>query len=149
MHIAEGRNSSFSHSLETTAAPENIWRLWTDVTTWSAWDGGLKSATLDDAFEMGAEGKIIPHRGSIVPFTVTGLAPETSSTFVTKLPFARLVIERSLMPLPDNNGTRFTHHVSFTGPLREIWGLVLGRGFRKELPLTMAKLAKLAESKQP
>jgi Polyketide cyclase / dehydrase and lipid transport len=144
MSLATSRNSSFSHSIETTAPSNRVWKLWTDVSTWSKWDGGLKSALLDGPFAVGAVGKIVPLRGSIVPFTVTANTPNSSSTFVTKLPFAKLNIERSLVGLP-NGGTRFTHTVTFTGPLREVWGFILGRGFRKELPLTMAKLAALAE----
>ena len=145
MVLAKGRNSSFSHTIETSAAPDRIWRLWTDVSNWATWDGGLKSASMNGVFEVGASGQIVPLKGSRVPFTVTAAIPRTSSTFVTKLPFAELKIERSLVALPHNAGTRFTHHVSFTGPLREVWGFILGRGFRKELPKTMAKLAKCAE----
>jgi Polyketide cyclase / dehydrase and lipid transport len=144
MILAQGRNSSFSHSIDTTASHDRVWKLWTDVSTWSKWDGGLKSASLEGQFGVGAIGKIVPLRGSIVPFSVTAHTPNTSSAFVTKLPFAKLNIERSLVNLP-SNGTRFTHTVTFTGPLREVWGFILGRGFRRELPLTMAKLAALAE----
>lgn len=145
MIVAEGRNSSFSHSFETTAAAEQIWRLWTDVTTWSKWDGGLKTAFLDGPFQVGAVGKIVPHTGANAKFTVTVSMPKISSTFVTSLPLAQLNIERRLQALPNDSGTRFTHKVWFSGPLREVWGFILGRGFRKELPLTMAKLAKIAE----
>jgi hypothetical protein len=145
MVLAKGRNSAFSHTIETTALPDQIWRLWTDVSTWAAWDGGLKSASIEGAFDVGAVGKIVPLKGSIVPFTVTDIRPKTSSTFITKLPLAQLNIERSLVALPDNGGTRFTHNVSFTGPTGKVWGFILGRGFRKELPMTMAKLARLAE----
>ena len=148
MVLAKGRNSSFSHTLETTATPDRVWALWTNVSTWAEWDGGLKSASMESAFKVGATGKIVPLKGSIVPFTVTAALPETSSTFVTKLPFAQLNLKRSLTALPNNAGTQFTHNVSFTGPLREVWGFILGRGFRKELPNTMAKLAKLAEAGQ-
>jgi Polyketide cyclase / dehydrase and lipid transport len=144
MNLATGRNASFSHSIETTASPDSVWKLWTDVSTWSKWDGGLKSASLEGPFQIGAVGKIVPLRGSIVPFVVTAYTPETSSAFVTNLPFAKLHIERSLLVLPDG-GTRFTHTVNFTGPLGDVWGFILGRGFRKELPRTMAKLAALAE----
>ncbi len=148
MQLAKGTNSFFSHTLETTASPDSVWRLWTDVSTWAAWDGGLKSASMNGAFEVGAVGKIVPLKGSIVPFTVTAATPKISSTFVTNLPLAQLNIERSLIALPNNGGTRFTHNVSFTGPLRKVWGFILGRGFRLELPKTMAKLAKLVEDGQ-
>ena len=148
MVLAQGSNSAFSHTIETKASPDNIWRLWTDVSTWAAWDGGLKSASMDSAFEVGAVGKIVPLKGSVVPFMVTAATPKTSSSFVTKLPFAQLNIERSLVALPESSGTRFTHYVSFTGPLRQVWGYILGRGFRKELPKTMAKLARLAEGSE-
>jgi hypothetical protein len=144
MEQASGNNSAFSHTLRTRAAPHRIWALWTNPDTWSLWDGGLKSASLTGPFKEGSQGTIIALNGTKSPFTVGSCVELSSSTFVTNLPLAKLVIKRSLTKL-DDGGTEFTHDVSFTGVAYKFWGFALGRGFRKELPKTMAKLLQLAE----
>jgi hypothetical protein len=143
---AIGKNTAFSCTMKTNAAPSRIWALWTDPNTWAAWDGGLKSASLNGPFREGAKGVIIALNGAKSPFTVSRCAELSSSTFVTHLPLAKLVITRSMTALGDG-GTEFTHLVRFTGAASWLWGFALGRGFRRELPNTMAKLAQLAQDR--
>ena len=33
-------NVHFSHTVETSASPEAIWAIWTDVPNWKQWDDG-------------------------------------------------------------------------------------------------------------
>ena len=35
------------HSIETSAAPEEIWELWADVAGWPAWNGDIERIELD------------------------------------------------------------------------------------------------------
>lgn len=116
----------------------DIWRLWTDVTTWKRWDQGLADATIDRAFIKGAAGTIIPNSGPTTKFTITEIDPDASYTFVTKLPGAKLLIRRDFVDGPD---TSFRHAVWFDGPLAAIWATILGRGFRRQLPSSMTLLA--------
>jgi hypothetical protein len=30
------------HSVETTASPESIWRLWSEVATWGDWNADIE-----------------------------------------------------------------------------------------------------------
>jgi Polyketide cyclase / dehydrase and lipid transport len=145
MDEASGTNAAFSHTRHTSAPAERIWALWTDPSSWADWDGGLKSATLSGVFQEGAEGVIIANNGTKSSFRVGVCIKPTSTVFTTRLPFARLVILRSLTVQNGDVGTNFTHHVSFSGILGWFWAFALGRGFRKELPKTMERLARMAE----
>ncbi|MEM0986100.1 MAG: SRPBCC family protein [Pseudomonadota bacterium] len=140
--LAAGTNRAFYNVVTTTAEPGEIWRLWTDVTTWKTWDAGLKDAALDDAFAIGAKGRIIPLSGPSTRFEVTEYNAPDSYAFETRLPFARLVVRRSLVGA---NPTVFRHDVRFEGLLGGFWAGRFGPGFRAALPPTMDALVALAE----
>jgi uncharacterized membrane protein len=38
---------STEHSVETSASPEAVWRLWADVPRWPEWNADLARAELD------------------------------------------------------------------------------------------------------
>ena len=139
---AAGTNKAFSHQVTTTSEPADIWRLWTDVSTWKDWDKGLSDAELEGVFEVGAQGKIIPLSGPSTRFDVTEYTEGTSYAFETRLPFARLEVRRSFV---GTNPTVFRHDVSFKGFLGGFWAGRFGPGFRQALPPTMETLAELAE----
>lgn len=142
---ASGTNRRFEHSESTTAARAEVWRLWTDVSSWRQWDQGLNDATLDGEFVEGATGTIVPHSGPTTSFTITSLDPGNAYTFVTKLPGARLHVHREFI---DGPTTTFRHTVWFTGPFAWLWGRLAGRSFRRQLPPTMRIIAQRATQLQ-
>jgi Polyketide cyclase / dehydrase and lipid transport len=144
--IASGTNRSFHHIVQTTATRTRVWSLWTDTNSWQAWDRGLKGATLEGAFGLGAKGTILPLSGPPAAFEVTAFDLNQSYTFETKLPAARLVVKRSFVAQPGSDVTIFRHDVSFTGPLGWFWADRFGPGFRRALPPTMQGLANLAQA---
>jgi hypothetical protein len=46
---------SYEHSVETTAAPERIWRLWADVTGWPRWNADIERIAIDGPFAAGSQ----------------------------------------------------------------------------------------------
>jgi hypothetical protein len=44
---------SAEHSVETSASPEAIWRLWADVPGWPEWNADLARAELEGEFQAG------------------------------------------------------------------------------------------------
>jgi Polyketide cyclase / dehydrase and lipid transport len=146
--LAQGTNRAFSHSVQTSATPEAIWTLWSDVTTWKTWDKGLKDAQMAGTFVVGSEGQIIPLSGPPARFKIIALEQGKSYSFATSLPGARLIVARSFVSTAPN-ATVFRHDVSFTGPLGWFWADRFGAGFRAALPPTMTALARLAEGGQP
>jgi hypothetical protein len=135
----------FSHTLKTSAAPEQIWAIWTDVEHWSQWDTELTAASLDRAFELGAVGQLTPKIGQIARFKISQLMPGESYTFTVQLPLCKLNVYRYLHNQPD--GLYFTHEVSFQGLLAVVFGVLLGRKFQTVLPTVMENIKQIAETK--
>lgn len=134
----------FSASQSTTAKPEAIWNLWTDVSTWQEWDDGLKTAELDQTFVVGAKGKIISLNGQKARFEVVEVLPNQGYTFKTKLPLGSLWIRRSM----EQNGaiTTFKHEVWFQGITAGIFAKVMGKEFKQMLPKVLENIKQLAEA---
>lgn len=141
--LAQQSNTRFSHTVETSALPEAIWRIWTDVPNWKMWDDGLKAAELNGPFAAGANGVLIPDKGPKSTFTLTEVASGQSYTFRTKLPLGALHVRRFLTI--QNGKTAFTHEIWFTGLTKGIFGRALGRNYRKILPDVMEKIRRIAE----
>jgi hypothetical protein len=142
---AEGKNRSFRHVVTTRASERAIWSRWSDVASWGEWDGGLRSASLKGPFAMGTGGTIVPLSGTSASFVIVELTPGRSYTFETSLPLATLIVLRRFLPKAADGRTMFQHEVSFGGFLGWFWASQFGPGFRKELPPTMERLARLAE----
>lgn len=141
--LAQQSNTRFSHTIETSALPEAIWRVWTDVPNWKVWDDGLKSAELNGPFVADTKGVLIPDKGPRSTFKLTEVLPDQSYTFRTRLPLGALYVKRFLST--KNGKTAFTHEVWFTGPTKGIFGRMLGRNYRKNLPDVMEKIRLIAE----
>lgn len=140
---ASGTNRRFEHTHSTTADRAEVWRLWTDVSSWRRWDQGLKDAALDGPFVEGAAGTIVPNAGPTTSFTITDLDPGVGYTFASKLPGSRLNVRREFV---NGQSTSFRHTVWFDGPLAWLWALLVGRSFRRQLPPTMRRIAEQATS---
>lgn len=141
--IAEGTNKAFQFTIATTATPEKIWQIWTDVPNWKVWDTGLQSAELKGDFKVGTKGVLIPDKGPKAKFKITEFKEGKSYAFRTGLPFGSLVIERVL---EEKEGkTLFTHKVSFKGLGGSLFAGSLGKRYRKMLPEVMERIKQLVE----
>ncbi len=143
--MAQQSDTRFNHTIETTAPPEMIWQIWTDVPNWKTWDDGLKDAELNGPFTATSQGVLIPDKGPRSKFVLTEVIPGQSYTFRTKLPLGALNVKRFLTT--ENSKTIFTHEVWFTGLTKNFFGRALGRNYRSLLPGVMEKIRLLAEQK--
>ena len=134
----------FSHTLKTSAPPERIWEIWTDVAHWSKWDSELLDSSLQGPFVLGAVGQITPRNGRVSTFKISQLSPGKSYTFTIGLPLCSLNIYRYLSSQSDI--THFTHEVSFQGAFAFVFGLLLGCQFRAILPNVMENVKQIAET---
>lgn len=137
---------SFSHTVETSATPEAVWSMWTAVGSWPEWDIELKSAQLEGSFQLGATGQLTPKVGPPSSFVISQLDPKKSYTFTTQLPLCKLKVHRFFQSNRDaDEALRFTHEVSFSGPLAFLFSAFLGTRFRRALPIAMQEIKRLAE----
>ncbi len=133
----------FSHTIKTSASPEKIWSIWTNVENWSRWDTELLDSCLEDPFELGAVGQLTPKSGRVSTFRISQFNLGKSYTFTIRLPLCSLNVHRYLSSQSD--GTCFTHEVSFQGFLAFVFGLLFGRRFQAALPHVMENVKKIAE----
>jgi len=133
------------HSIKTKAKPEAIWALWSDISTWKAWDHGIGEGGLDDGFREGTTGWLKPKGGPKVKFQL--LKVETNKSFHNRsaLPLTSLDFIHTL----ERQGeyTIVTHRVEMSGLLTFIFSKIIGKGIKKDMPGAMAKLVEMAEKK--
>lgn len=139
----EQSNKHFSHTLETIASPEAIWKTWIDVSNWATWDTGLKDASLSEPFGLGVKGKLRSLEGRVSKFKIVSYEEGQSYTFKTNLPLGALYVKRFLEK--KNDKTVFTHEVWFKGLTGGIFAKNFGPKFRKMLPEVMQKIKETAE----
>ncbi len=142
----QATNKHFWYSMETSASPEQIWAIWTDVKNWKNWDTGLKDAFMEDEFQLGKKGKIISLEGRKSKFKVVEFKEGFSYTIKTKLPLGSLYVKRYLNT--ENNKTTFTHEVWFKGLTRGIFAKAFGGNFRKMLPEVLQNIKQIAEANE-
>ena len=133
----------FWHTIETSASPDAIWSLWTDVSTWKEWDSGLQDARMDEDFTLGSKGQIISLQGRKSKFKVVAYEEGKSYTFKTSLPLGGLYVKRTLQVA--DGMTVFTHEVWFAGLSAGIFARALGTEFQEMLPAVMEQIKVLAE----
>ncbi|RYC68501.1 SRPBCC family protein [Spirosoma sordidisoli] len=141
--LAQSTDTHFSHTVSTSASPQAVWHIWTDVPNWQSWDKGLKAATLNGPFAVGTTGVLTPDRGPRSKFILTEVIEGKSYTFRTKLPLGALYVKRLLNV--QNGQTAFTHEVWFTGVTKHLFGRVSGRAYRALLPTVMQTIQTRAE----
>ncbi len=141
----EPTNKHFWYSLETTASPETIWSIWTDVPNWKEWDAGLKDANLEGEFALKAKGKITSLEGRKSKFKVIEYVEGQSYTYKTSLPLGGLYVKRYLNT--QNGKTTFTHEVWFQGLTGGLFAKAFGENFRNMLPDVLGKIKEIAEPK--
>jgi Polyketide cyclase / dehydrase and lipid transport len=141
----EQSNHHFSITIRVNTTKANVWETLIDVQNWHQWDTELVEANLEGVFELGAKGTMKPKTGPIVKFYISEFTPNHSYTINTVMPVGKLVIKRRLAE--KNNEIYFTDDIAFTGLLKYVLGFILGRKFRKVLPVVMNNFKRIAESK--
>jgi uncharacterized protein YndB with AHSA1/START domain len=131
-------------SATTTAAPERVWALWSDVAAWNRWDHEVASSTLNGTFAEGTTGTLKPRGGPSTRFVMTDVRPMVSFSDRSLLPLATLDFHHTLSTT--GGVTTIEHSVVMNGPLTPLFRRVIGTRIAKGLPIAVAALAALAES---
>ncbi|WP_127361363.1 SRPBCC family protein [Actinacidiphila soli] len=131
----------YEHSIETSAAPEAIWRLWADVENWGDWNADIEKIEISGPFAAGARITMTPAGQDPVELSVAELTE--GEAFVDEARFGELVL-RTTHRL---DGTLVTYRMEITGPGADDIGPQIGPGITADWPETMAALSRLAETR--
>lgn len=132
---------TWSHTVTTTAAPEQVWPFYAEVDRWLEWDHGLESVTLDGPFEVGRTGTLgVPGQPPLT-WTLVEVVENELFTDVTEIPgVATLTFVHRIEAY--GAGARITHEVVIDGPAAD----QLGPMVTSDTPEAMAALSRLAEA---
>jgi Polyketide cyclase / dehydrase and lipid transport len=140
--------AEYGTSVESTASPEQVWKIWSDMSTWGDWNPNVSTMDWQGAFTQGSEGVMNTRAGQHHKMKLAEVqagrffALETSVVPGTTFRFNCRVE-------PSGGKTKISQMVEVKGPLGPILQGMLGPQVSKEFGTLLANLAKRAEAPQP
>jgi uncharacterized protein YndB with AHSA1/START domain len=134
------------HSIDTTAVPEQVWRLWADVTHWPDWNGDIERIELDGSFAAGGRIVMAPIGQEAIELRIAeAVEPEL---FVDEADLGDVVVRTTHRVEPVGGGrSRVTYRMEISGPAADTLGPQLGPEISADFPETLAALVARAEAR--
>jgi uncharacterized protein YndB with AHSA1/START domain len=135
---------SVEHSVETTAAPEAVWELWSDVERWPNWNGDLERAELTGPFA--ADSTIRMYSPGQEPIELRIAEASPTERFVDVADLGDVVVRTThrIDPL-DGSRIRVVYAMEIDGPAADAVGPEIGPQISGDFPEVLARLVDLAE----
>jgi hypothetical protein len=134
---------TFEYSHPTTASPEAIWDLWSDVSNWSRWDTDLEEVTLEGDFEAGAKGSLRPEGMDSFPFVITRAEPGLGYSDETPIGDAVLQFDHDVVKT--DGETQVRQRVTMDGPAANRLFEEFAEKIILDIPGSVTRFAELAE----
>ena len=137
--------AEYGTSVETTASPDRVWKIWSDMSTWGDWNPNVSTMEWQGGFAQGTQGVMNNRAGQHHKMKLTEVQPgrffalETSVVPGTTFRFNCRVE-------PAGGKTKISQMVEVKGPLGPILQGMLGPQVSKEFGTLLANLAKKAEA---
>jgi Polyketide cyclase / dehydrase and lipid transport len=131
-------------SIETTASPEAIWRLWSDVAGWPEWNADIDHIEISGPFAAGSTISMTPIGQDPVELRIAeAVEPDL---FVDEANLGDVVV-RTIHRIERIEGgrSRVTYRMEISGPAADSVGPELGPQISADFPQTLAALAQHAE----
>jgi hypothetical protein len=115
-----------------TADAAVVWKVWTDVDNWPAWDVSKEMARLDGPFIPGTQGWA-KQRGNLGgTFTITTVEPERHWTSECPLPLGKIVFDHLIEP-QGNGRVLVTKDVEVHGGFAGMFRLLFAAKMRRDI----------------
>ena len=108
MHFEHSRTAA------TSAGAEAVWALWSDPSTWAAWDPAVEGVRLEGPFEAGAVGTMTLTGG--IEAEVTLEVVEPGARYLDRLTLGDLTIRIDHVVRDTDEGAEITVTTVVTGP---------------------------------
>src|SRR5215831_17497853 len=136
------------HGVETTAAPEQIWRVWADVAGWPEWNHDIEQIELVGAFAAGGTILMTPIGDEPIELRITAaVEPEL---FIDEADMGEIVV-RTIHRIEriDDDRVRIRYRMEITGPTADTLGPQIGPEISADFPQVLARLRARAETGRP
>jgi len=133
------------HSVETSAAPEAIWRIWADVAAWPEWNGDIERIELIGPFAAGSRIVMTPLGDEPIELRIA--VADEPELFVDEADLGEIVVRTIHRAHGVGGGrTRVTYRMEITGPAGDTLGPQIGPEISGDFPEVLARLVARAES---
>jgi len=135
---------NYQHSIETSAAPQDIWSLWSDVENWGRWNTEIEQIEIDGPFATGTNILMTPPGQDPIPLRIAEVV--AGELFVDEARFDDLLL-RTLHRIEtlDGGRVRVVYRMEITGDGADEVGPEIGPGITADWPETMASLVEHAQ----
>jgi hypothetical protein len=130
---------SFGSEMIISGDVAQVWRTWTDMPAFPAWDPREEETRLDGPFEVGTHGWSKQRGNPGGPFTLAAIEPGRAWSSVSPLPGGKLVVGHFLEQLAGGK-IRVGKRYDVYGPLTVLFRLYYRRTVTRSLPETFAAL---------
>ncbi|TME03622.1 MAG: hypothetical protein E6I61_06100 [Chloroflexi bacterium] len=135
----------YGTSVETTASPDKVWRVWSDMTTWGDWNPNVSTMEWQGGFVSGSAGVMNTKAGQHHNMQLVDVQPGRGFALLTKVvPGTQFRFNCRIEPAGAK--TKISQMVEVGGPLGPVMGGMLGPQVSKEFGTLLSNLARKAES---
>lgn len=135
----------YGTSVESSASPERVWRIWSDMSTWGEWNPNVSTMEWQGGFVSGSSGIMNTRAGQHHKMQLVDVDPGKSFALVTAVvPGTRFRFNCRIEPA--NGKTKVSQTVEVGGLLGPIMGGMLGPQVSKEFGTLLQNLARKAEA---
>jgi len=133
------------HSVETTAQPEDVWRLWEDVPGWPRWNGDIERIELVGPFAAGSRIVMTPFGAEPIDLRIADAVE--NEHFVDEADLGDVLVRTDhRVERLDSGCARVTYRMEITGPAADSLGPQIGPEISADFPQTLSALVARAEA---
>lgn len=131
----------YEGTVTTSASPQDVWHLWSDVGSWHCWDPSVQQVSMEGHFAQGAMGTLTLTGGVAAPFVLEIVEP--CARFVDRVSMGDLVISIDHEVKATDTGAEVTVRTHVAGPgAGDVGPMVTG-----DTPKALEALVQMAENK--
>jgi len=135
----------YGTSVETSAAPDKVWRVWSDMSTWGEWNPNVSTMDWQGGFVSGSKGVMNTRAGQHHQMELVDVQSGRSFALLTSVvPGTRFRFNCRVEPA--GGKTKVSQTVEVLGPLGPVLGGMLGPQVSKEFDVLLTNLARKAET---
>ena len=138
--------AEYGTSVETTASPEQVWKVWSDMSTWGDWNPNVSTMDWTGGFLQGSQGIMNTKAGQHRKMTLAEVQPGRFFALETVVvPLTRFRFNCRVEPGAAGK-TKISQTVEVKGPIGPVVQGMMGPQVSKEFPTLLANLARKAEA---
>ena len=135
----------YGTSVDSSAPPEKVWRIWSDMSTWGEWNPNVATMDWEGGFASGTTGVMNTRAGQHHRMQLVDVQPGRSFALITSVvPGTKFRFNCRIEP--SGAKTKISQTVEVAGPLGPVVGGVLGPQVSRDFGTLLGNLARKAES---